>query len=229
VKKHRKQIIPCIYCGSTENPTDDHIPPKNLFAKPRPNNLITVPSCKSCNNGFHLDDDYLQMIMQTGVKTSEHPELLKSKKPFIRGIHRKESAGFRQSILNNTSWNEVYTASGIYLGKALVQDVDWSRIKRVVGRIVKGLFYKEKGFTLSSDYVLEVSPISTKTREDMEIITQILEPLARQRENIIGNKVFSYRFIFCEQNTHQTLWMLTFYENFFFLGSTFPEIQLKQI
>ena len=224
MKTEKKQIFPCIYCGSAKNPTKDHIPPKNLFAKPRPNNLITVPSCKSCNNGFHLDDDYLQMIMQTGIKTSEHPELLKSKKTFIRGIHRKESAGFRQSILNNTSLNEVCTASGIYLGKALVQDVDWSRIKRVISRIVRGLFYKEKGFTLSSEYILEISPISTKTREDMEIISQILEPLARQRENIIGNKVFSYRFIFHEQNIYQTAWMLTFYENFFFLGTTFSKI-----
>lgn len=224
MKKRKEQTLPCIYCGSTENPTGDHIPPKCLFPEPRPNNLIKVSACNSCNHSFHLDDEYFRMLIQTYYKTSEHREVLKTKEKFIRSVHRKESVGFRQSILNTTSWKNVYSPGGIYLGIAPVQDVDWSRVKSVVGRIVKGLFYEEKGFTLSSDYILEISPISTKTRKDMEIITRILEPLVRQKEHIIGNKVFSYRFIFHEQNTHQTVWMLTFYENFFFLGLTFPKI-----
>lgn len=154
MKKHKKQIIPCIYCGSTEKPTDDHIPPKSLFAKPRPNNLMTVPSCESCNKGFQLDDDYFYMLMQTGAETSEHPELLKTKEKFVRSIHRKESKGFRQSILEKTFIQEVSTEGGIYLGNAPVLDVDWSRVERVVGRIVKGLFYKEKSFVLPCNCVL---------------------------------------------------------------------------
>lgn len=222
--KIKKQILSCIYCGSTENPTKDHIPPKNLFAKPRPNNLITVPSCKSCNEGFHLDDDYFYMLIQTGAKTSEHPEALKTKGKFIRSIHRKESAGFRQLILEKSSIHEISTESGIYLGNAPILDVDWSRVERVVGRIVKGLFYKEKSFVLPSDCMSEAKTISTKTKEDMEIVQHILQPLATEKETIIGNKVFSYRFIFHEEIDYQTSWLLVFYENFFFLGSTFPAI-----
>jgi hypothetical protein len=223
--RKRNQIKPCIYCCSIENPTKDHIPPKNLFAKPRPNNLLTVPSCKSCNEGFHLDDDYLQMIMQTYIKTSEHTESLKIKQKFIRSIHRKESVGFRQSILTNTSWIEINTEGGIYLGNALELNADWSRIERVIKRIVKGLFYLKNGIILSSDYVLEVSPISTRTKEDMAEVKQTLLPLEMQNETIIGDNVFSYRVIFHEGNIHQTAWLLIFYGNFPFLCTTFlPEI-----
>ena len=47
----------CIYCGNTEDLTKDHIPPKTLFPKPRPSNLITVPCCKNCNGSFSLEKD----------------------------------------------------------------------------------------------------------------------------------------------------------------------------
>jgi hypothetical protein len=225
MKKRKKQVFPCIYCGSMENPTDDHIPPKSLFPKPRPDNLITVPSCESCNKGFHLDDDYLQMLMQIGTKTAEHSELLKTKKTFIRGIHRKESAGFRQSIMKNTSWSEVYTANGIYLGNALEHNVDWSRVERVIGRIIKGFFYKTKGIVLPSNFILQVQAIpDPKNKEEKELIKYLLKPFAMQEETILGNNIFSYRFIFDEKIDYQTAWLLCFYENFFFLGSTLPEI-----
>ena len=172
-----------ILSGSTENPTDDHIPAKNLFAKPRPNNLITVPSCKTCNESFHLDDDYFYMLMQTGIKTSNHPEVLKTKEKFIRSIHRKESAGFRRSILEHSSIQEVSTKSGIYLGNAPVLNVNWSRVDRVLEPICKRAFLIRKKDLLYLLAVLgQAKQIATKTKEEMEVIQQNLEPLAMQKE-----------------------------------------------
>ena len=48
----------CIYCQTNPKETNDHVPPKGLFREPRPSNLITVPACLKCNNGFSGDDDY---------------------------------------------------------------------------------------------------------------------------------------------------------------------------
>jgi hypothetical protein len=224
MKKQTKQVFPCIYCGSMENPTDDHIPPKSLFPKPRPNNLITVPSCNSCNEGFHLDDDYFYMLMQTYIKTSEHPEMLKTKEKFIRSIHRKESAGFRKSILEKVSIHEISTESGIYLGNSPVLDVNWLRVERVIGRIVKGLFYRKKGIVLPLNCILQVKAIpDPKNEEEIELFKYLLKPFAIQKETILGNNVFSYRFIFHEKNDYQTEWLLAFYEKFLFLSSTFSE------
>lgn len=39
----------CCYCGVRKATTKDHIPPKSIFNKPRPCDLITVPYCFECN------------------------------------------------------------------------------------------------------------------------------------------------------------------------------------
>ena len=57
-KKDSRKIGECIYCGKIGPLSVDHIPPKSLFQHPRPNNLITVPSCDDCNKGAQKDDDY---------------------------------------------------------------------------------------------------------------------------------------------------------------------------
>jgi 5-methylcytosine-specific restriction endonuclease McrA len=53
----------CIYCGAAEDLTVDHVPPKNLFPKPRPSDLITVPACRTCNKSYERDDDYFRLAM----------------------------------------------------------------------------------------------------------------------------------------------------------------------
>jgi len=49
----------CVYCTEAQGTTKDHVPPKSFFPEPRPANLITVPSCKKCNSGAAMDDNYL--------------------------------------------------------------------------------------------------------------------------------------------------------------------------
>ena len=57
----------CYLCGKKASATPegdltrDHLPPKNLFPQPRPDNLITVPCCYACNNQAHKDDEYLRL------------------------------------------------------------------------------------------------------------------------------------------------------------------------
>lgn len=51
----------CFLCGATGNLTREHIPPKNLFPKPRPSNLHTVPCCEPCNNGGSKEDEYFRV------------------------------------------------------------------------------------------------------------------------------------------------------------------------
>lgn len=64
-------IEKCYLCGSTENLTRDHIPPKGLFPKPRPSNLYTVPCCYSCNNGAAKEDEYFRVA--TSSLINAHP------------------------------------------------------------------------------------------------------------------------------------------------------------
>jgi len=53
----------CVYCGHTKPLTDDHIPPQSLFRKPRPADLIAVPSCRQCNISASKDDEYFKTVI----------------------------------------------------------------------------------------------------------------------------------------------------------------------
>jgi hypothetical protein len=41
--------------------TRDHIPPKGIFPTPRSNDLITVPSCASCNRAACESDELFRV------------------------------------------------------------------------------------------------------------------------------------------------------------------------
>ncbi len=52
----------CVYCGA-EATTKDHVPPRCLLEKPFPAALLTVPSCKDCNESYSLDEQYMQVVL----------------------------------------------------------------------------------------------------------------------------------------------------------------------
>lgn len=212
----------CVYCGSAENLTKDHIPPKNLFAKPRPNNLITVPSCDTCNNGFQMDDDYFWMIMHTRMETGGHTELTKTKARFVASLNRKESARYRRAILNSMFSAELVTKSGLYVGTATAFRVNGDRLNRVANRIVKGLFYQEKGFRLPDkcEAVAFADPLTMN--DDPDVVNRIVSFMLTKPEKVIGNNVFSYRYYFHEEEEYTSAWLMIFYGSMLFYGSTSP-------
>lgn len=60
----------CAYCGQDNAKTRDHIPPKSLFDRPLPTDLITVPACEECNNGDSVSDDFFQFHRKLQVPDS---------------------------------------------------------------------------------------------------------------------------------------------------------------
>ena len=49
--------VKCSYCRR-EATTNDHVVPRCLLEKPYPPNLLTIPSCYTCNTGFKQDEEY---------------------------------------------------------------------------------------------------------------------------------------------------------------------------
>jgi hypothetical protein len=59
----------CIYCGSPSDSTD-HVPPRLRLERPYPPNLLTVPSCTRCNQGWSKDEQYL-LVLLSRIGTSQ--------------------------------------------------------------------------------------------------------------------------------------------------------------
>jgi hypothetical protein len=64
----------CVYCGEQRELTRDHVPPRCLFSKPRPSDLITVPCCAHCNGDFQKHDEYFRIAITTGIDLEKFPK-----------------------------------------------------------------------------------------------------------------------------------------------------------
>jgi len=67
----------CIYCGTRKDLTSDHVPPKALFAEPRPSHLITVPACRPCNKSYVKDDEYFRVAVLAQAASEQDPAAAK--------------------------------------------------------------------------------------------------------------------------------------------------------
>src|SRR5438552_3111844 len=141
----------CVYCRQGEVETYDHIPPKNLFSRPRPSSLVTVPSCLSCNAGASLDDEYFRLVVALRHDV-DHPDAAVARDSAMRSLARREAGGLRTAFLSATREVELRSAGGLYIGRTGAYDVDVPRLDRVALRIALGLFYKETGQPLPRDY-----------------------------------------------------------------------------
>jgi hypothetical protein len=129
----------CVICGIRNAVTKDHVPPRGIFAKPRPNNLIKVPSCFPCNNnasdlderfrvylGLHVagtSDNRNKQLMQEGLRTLRHN----------RKLYR--------TILRGLSPVYLTTPEGIIFERGHKLTWDSEAHDAVVERTSRGLYY----------------------------------------------------------------------------------------
>src|SRR4051812_4977015 len=113
VKQERKRGEGiCAYCGRTRRITADHIPPRNLFIRPRLR-LITVPCCDECNKGTSKDDEYLRIALALRHEARQHPSLVALLPEIQRRLQRAEGEAFARTIASRTSREWVSTPQGI--------------------------------------------------------------------------------------------------------------------
>jgi len=151
-KKAKRRAAAWIFCGAADPSTWDHVPPKNLFNKPSPGNLIKVPSCSDCNVGASKDDEYLRLMMTLREDVSETPLAREPADSAMRALRRPEFRGLLSLLVSITEEMDVRTPAGIFLGRRGVYKPDLSRLYRVIARTVRGLFYDERRYPLPQSY-----------------------------------------------------------------------------
>ncbi len=221
----RKRKSLCVYCGVRLADTRDHIPPKALFAKPRPSNLITVPSCLACNGSAALDDEYFLFATSSRFDVGDHPDAAEANRSVLRGLALPKKSGLKNLILNITREVQARTSAGIHLGTVGVYDVDLVRLSKVPERNIIGLYYHhfrrplDRGFRV---FAWAWDGIDTELfrvdRSAGRIVSAMLEqPVHRAGE------VLCYRYCILPDNQSMSAWLLTYYKCVHFLGITVPE------
>lgn len=212
----------CVYCDEGEASTVDHIPPKCLFAKPRPSNLITVPCCEPCNSKFSPDDEYFRTAMAFRWDVSQHPSSGPIHAAALRSISRSVASKFSELFTKSVESAPLITPSGLYLGEGGRFECDMTRIYAVVARIVRGLHYKKTGVPLPQSrgvMVLDNESLEQFAPLQRGEILKSMAPMLQGRPEVFGDENFLF-FWRKSQNNVDSEWFLVFFSYVIFLGVT---------
>lgn len=216
----------CAYCGATENLTDDHVPPRNLFPKPRPSYLITVPACTNCHSNTSKDDEYFRINLCLHEEAGDHPSAKANWGSIFRSLKRAQAKGLKKQFIKDIHNVQLRTASGLYLGNKVAYDVDLGRIRNVVERTIRGLYFAECSLPLGFDNEIEVYTNEDLELQNSDILDQlkrdIVNPLAAMTPKSIGDNVFLYRHQIIQEIPILSVWIVSFYEKVPFLCMTGP-------
>jgi hypothetical protein len=114
----------CIHCGGAEE-TRDHIPSKVLLDEPFPENLPVSPSCRDCNNGFSLDEEYLACLIECVITGEVDPE-------------RFERQKIAETLKRNDRLSNRLRGAKRVVNGQVVWDVEMERVKRVLVKLARG-------------------------------------------------------------------------------------------
>lgn len=82
-------LVGCIYCGGPEE-TREHVPPRIFLDSPFPENLPIVSACRSCNNSFSLDEEYVACLIECVLAGSTDPAKIR-RDTIARALRRNPS------------------------------------------------------------------------------------------------------------------------------------------
>lgn len=191
MSKHRTGE--CAYCGRISRIHMDHVPPKALFAKPLPRQLITVPACFDCNNGASRDDDYFVTRMALEQDAYGHPRARAQADALFRNLTRRKAAGFRRAFLDSLTDIDAYTPGGIFVGRRRELTVDSERIIRTVTRCAYGLYRHHFSRRIPNDRKVRAWALYAQSPAELDSIAYLISAVEQADLHEIGEGAFRYK------------------------------------
>jgi hypothetical protein len=198
----------CVYCGNKPGSTRDHVPPKSLFPKPRPVNMLTVPCCNDCQARFKKDEDVFMAWITIGPAVQSRA----SKPLWYKKVKRtfEKDRGVNEVIRRSCKLVDLQTPAGVYIGKGLASSIDHERKNNVLRKIVRGLFWVEYKERLPEEVPIEIYGINGTGSPIEELI-----PKTRQATTF-WEGIFEYRHARVPECL-ESYWILSFFRrNYFF-------------
>jgi hypothetical protein len=215
----------CIYCSKPAEDLD-HVPPKCLFQRPLPNDLVTVPSCRRCNRCFALDDEYFRdSLALSTYETADPPELKTLHEAVRRSLMRKNVRPPARRILERSRGGWAHQRSTIVEPVKLLP-INMKRVGKTVERVVHGLHFHETGRVLPPNYkpkIIHGGRMPTVNRLDLPFFERLFAPLGQAQWRSIGGRAFGYAFAPARDDLDATVWFLSFFGRLTFLAFTTPD------
>jgi hypothetical protein len=203
---------PCAICGINEATTRDHVPPKGIFSRPLPRDLITIPACEGCNRSTsQLDEQFrVHLSLRVGIDDSDASRFWK--KEALRTV--KHNRRLRESLVQSMQRVVLRTPWGIITGTATLGGWPVDVHDPLIEKIVRGLYFRHFGEVLRDRVLVEVNPLESFNDEISQIWTGL--PGAGNA----GGERFLYRYGRALEDPLQSIWMLAFYKKYFVSSRT---------
>src|SRR6266446_8171649 len=131
----------CYLCGTKGVLVErDHIPPRNLFEKPLPSNLITAPICSVCHRPTHKDDEAFRLFVSGHITRNEKAAKLWRDKVVPRTLYRNRIKDFVDPL--RRSIRPAVAKIGDVELPLMTFKADGRPINRVLIWITRGLYWK---------------------------------------------------------------------------------------
>lgn len=161
-----------------------------------PENLITVPACGPCNQGSHLNDDYLLAFLVSLDTPGASPTLEHVRERVTRGLHRPEYPGLRDRLQEAVEFRyerDPNTGTGVaQVGIRPEPD----RLTRVLQKQVRGLAYHVTGNPVRRSTFMQLERIhnrQTRPPEFWEMWVKASEYALQGQTGSVGD-VFRYAY-----------------------------------
>jgi hypothetical protein len=126
----------CYICRRRVAETRDHIPPKSLFPKPRPSDLITAPCCFLCNNRNSRSDEYFRLMMASSLNATESGQ-----RAWKRVLESTIPKGRIKKWMDKVHHHRAYVQTPYFDLPAGLAQFKARPIRAVLIRCVKGLLH----------------------------------------------------------------------------------------
>ena len=185
----------------------DHIPPKQLYVRSvrlaHSPNLYTLPTHPTCNKSFQHDEDYfVNSLAPFAAGSYAGNELLTD-------IGRKFQSGEKVGLVKTVLSEFEQRPSGLVLPPGLIaKRIEPLRIRRVLWKILRGLYFKEHGAILSPELAVGIE-IFPPDREPSRLFQEALASLD-SRGQYPG--VFDYKYYRDNTQSDVEYWGLLFWD-----------------
>jgi hypothetical protein len=190
-----KQKQLCALCGINTATTREHVPPKSIFLQPRPNNLITIPCCKACNNGSSKSDEKFKVYL--GLHAAMYsPNGEKLFQEALKTLNR--SPKLKSQVLEGLIDIDAKTPAGLTL--LGYKGIKWDNKTYVstLTKISKGLFFHHFGCVVPDDIIVK----------DYFFNSMPITKLSILNEGAVNEDSFRYYFGYAEGTS---IWIYKFY------------------
>lgn len=148
----------CVFCGGPDE-TRDHVPSRVLLDEPYPENLPVLPSCRSCNNSFSLDEEYLACLVECARVGSVEQA----------GATRLKVG---RALAHNPSLAARLAAARTQNDSGILWTPEAERVQNVILKLARGhVAYEQNEPQLEEPSSLSIFPLcalSDEAREDFE-------------------------------------------------------------